>query len=616
MLKPEVNGLCIGCLYTRERCPEIAVALHNIYGSEASLHLGDGLRILSREGTTQGCPLGMAMFALSTLPLIAAVAVDAVRQLWYADDSAAVGTVRGVKAWFDRLGAEGDEFGYEIKLSKTVAIVKPEHEAAFHRAFKGHTGQDGIRVVCSGIPELDRVEGAGGMRFLGQRYLGAGIGSVEFREACVRKKVEGWVADVRKLAALGRTHPHQAYCLFVRSLLPRWRYTMRTVRTAPDLYQPLEEALVGSFFPAVFGWAPSERALRGRCALPTRHGGLGIPAIPQLAKEEAVASKSLTETLTAAVLRQDDEFIEDIRASRTRRAMRLKERDTAYRERADELAEGLSGRAARGFQEARMRGGSAWLAFLPLEALGLDLDSVTFRDAVALRMGLPLPESVPSMCPSCGIKADTGHLLKCKRGGWVSRRHKEVLRAWKAYLERGGATAVYEEPFLLPVRHGVLVRPGTTLAPEARADIVARGVFQHGKDEYFDIAVLDTGAPCYEGKSSAEVLEKYEEKKNTKYKDRVAPHGSFTPLICSIYGTLAPAAAKTAHRVARQVDPEREERDAVLDLHHVLIQTSVLKATSLCLRARSWAVLPQVAASEALEDASSWLATADARADI
>ena len=296
--------------------------------------------------------------------------------------------------------------------------------------------------------------------------------------------------------------------------------------------------------------------------------------------------------------------------------MRLRERDEAFRERAEELAEELSGRAARGFQEARLRGGSAWLAFLPLEALGLDLDSVTFRDAVALRMGLPLPEPLPSKCPSCGAQADVGHLLKCKRGGWVSRRHKEVLRAWKAYLERGGATAVYEEPFLLPVRHGVAVRPGTTLAPDARADIVARGVFQHGKDEYYDIAVLDTGANCYEGKSSAEVLEKYEERKNAKYKDRVAPHGSFTPLICSIYGTLAPAASKTAHQVARQVDPEREERDAVLDLHHVLIQTSVLKATSLCLRARSWAVLPQVDASEALEDASSWLATADARADV
>ena len=200
----------------------------------------------------------------------------------------------------------------------------------------------------------------------------------------------------------------------------------------------------------------------------------------------------------------------------------------------------------------------------------------------------------------------------------MSRRHKEVLRAWKAYLERGGATAVYEEPWLLPLKkkHGVSVRPSTTLASDARADIVARGLFQHGRDDYYDIAVLDTGADCYRGKLSIDILEAYEEKKKGKYHDRIAPHGSFTPLICSIYGTLAPAAAKLAHKVANKVDPEREERDVVLDLHHVMLQTAILKAVSLCIRARSWAALPSVAPSDALEDASGWMAAGDARADL
>ena len=120
-----------------------------------------------------------------------------------------------------------------------------------------------------------------------------------------------------------------------------------------------------------------------------------------------------------------------------------------------------------------------------------------------------------------------------------------------------GATAVYEEPWLLPVKHGVSVRPSTTLAPDARGASVARGLFQHGRDDFYDIAVLDTGADCYKGKLSADILEAYEERKNGKYHDRIAPHGSFAPLICSIYGTLAPAAAKLAHKVANKVDPER-----------------------------------------------------------
>ncbi len=335
-----------------------------------------------------------------------------------------------------------------------------------------------------------------------------------------------------------------------------------------------------------------------------------------MAEEEAAASDSLTATLTEAVLAQDAHFVEDLRASRTRRTRRLAERDKTFTKRAEDLAAGLTGRAARGFEEARLRGGSAWLSFIPLEALGIDLDETTFRDAIALRMGQELPEAPPRKCPSCGAACGINHLLKCKRGGWISRRHKEVLKAWKSYLERGGATHVFEEPPLLPVPHGVTVRPSTTLRPDARADLVARGVLPHGRWLFGDIAVLDTGADCHRGKSSIQILEEHERYKLRKYADRIAPYGSFIPLVCSVYGTLAPAASKLANQVARQVDPEREERDAVLDLHQVVLQTSILKAASLCIRARSWAALPFVSSIDELEDAAAWMTAADARANL
>ena len=65
-----------------------------------------------------------------------------------------------------------------------------------------------------------------------------------------------------------------------------------------------------------------------------------------------------------------------------------------------------------------------------------------------------------------------------------------------------------------------------------------------------------------------------------------------------------------AHRVARQVDPDRQERDAIMDLHHVILQVAVLKATSLCLRARSWNAIPTVTVAADLEDPVSSLADA------
>jgi hypothetical protein len=48
--------------------------------------------ILSREGTTQGYPLAMAMYAMATLPMIQRLQQEAdIQQVWYADNSAGCG---------------------------------------------------------------------------------------------------------------------------------------------------------------------------------------------------------------------------------------------------------------------------------------------------------------------------------------------------------------------------------------------------------------------------------------------------------------------------------------------------------------------------------------------
>ena len=88
------------------------------------------------------------------------------------------------------------------------------------------------------------------------------------------------------------------------------------------------------------------------------------------------------------------------------------------------------------------------------------------------------------------------------------------------------------------------------------------------------------------------MLEAHEVAKKAEYGDRVALMGDFVPLVCSIYGTLAPEAHLLAARAARQVDPDWEEREAVLDLHRVMLQVGIIKATSICLRGRSLRVVP------------------------
>ncbi len=193
----------------------------------------------------------------------------------------------------------------------------------------------------------------------------------------------------------------------------------------------------------------------------------------------------------------------------------------------------------------------------------------------------------------------------------MSRRHLEVLRAWKRYLIRGGYSTVHEEPLLRPLPPGAIARSGTTLEMDARADLVARG--EGGRDWYFDVAVIDSGAPSYLKKTLTKVLQEYEEYKLRKYADRVAPLGAFSPLVCTVYGTLAPSAALSAHRVAHGVDPDRDERSSTVDLHAAVLQASIIKATSLCLRGRAWTSLPLVDVADPIEDASGSLVAAKGR---
>ena len=77
-------------------CPVLAPILTNTYRQDAFLFTG-GNTILSSEGTTQGDPLAMAMYAIRTLPLITQLQ-GIVKQCWYAaDDSAAGGDILSLK---------------------------------------------------------------------------------------------------------------------------------------------------------------------------------------------------------------------------------------------------------------------------------------------------------------------------------------------------------------------------------------------------------------------------------------------------------------------------------------------------------------------------------------
>ena len=66
----------------------------------------------------------MVMYALGVLPLIRQLNQYSVSQVWYADDAAALGTIKHLRKWWDELIVSSPQFGYFVNSAKSCIIVK------------------------------------------------------------------------------------------------------------------------------------------------------------------------------------------------------------------------------------------------------------------------------------------------------------------------------------------------------------------------------------------------------------------------------------------------------------------------------------------------------------
>ena len=95
----------------RVLCPSIATCAINTYREPARLFIVGGQELRSSEGTTQGDPLAMSLYAISLQPLITRLQVkSAASQCCYAEDATGCGSLGDVKTWWDELMVSGPEF--------------------------------------------------------------------------------------------------------------------------------------------------------------------------------------------------------------------------------------------------------------------------------------------------------------------------------------------------------------------------------------------------------------------------------------------------------------------------------------------------------------------------
>ena len=163
----------------------------------------------------------MPMYAIGIIPVIQQLKGLA-RQVWYADDAAAGGSLLQLRDWWSELLSFGHHFGYHVNAAKTWLVVKQEHLVHAQRIFNG----TGIQITSAGRP-----------------YLGAPLGSPDFVMDYTQTQISQWIHGLSQLSLIAVTQPHAAYAVFVHGLSSKWNYYLRTNPVSDEQVSPLEHVI-------------------------------------------------------------------------------------------------------------------------------------------------------------------------------------------------------------------------------------------------------------------------------------------------------------------------------------------------------------------------------------
>ena len=560
---------------TRIICPEFSVYIINTYRKPAKLFIPNsgGKFILSEEGTTQGDNCASGLYACSLMPLMSSVTTEEPplaatnhanitalteptpdkpadttieeplhskclsepppKHIWFADDSAAGGSLCQIKKWWDNLVLKGPSYGYYPKPSKTWLVVKEQHLHTARAMFKD------INITTEG-----------------RRYLGSYIGTNTGKQKFMQEKTEQWIEELQGLCTIAKREPQLAYAAFVYGSSRRWGYFMRTTPDISGSLQPVEEEIKSKLVPALIGRTISQDE-RNLLALPARYGGLGLINPMEMADREYNYSTIVTEQLVKEMLLQHNALSVDQEAVNTAKTSVTRMKNVHLKTIKEDLIAVLPPSRARFVELACEKGSSSWITTLPLEEYGFALNKQEFQDAISLRYGYSI-SGIAKKC-ICGQTNTIDHCLICKKGGFVSLRHN-TLRDTTAKLLSDICKDVQIEPPLLPLT-GEILPSSSNITDDARLDVSARGFWTPLGRAFFDIRVLHPGAPTNATRSLPQMYSQHEQEKKRKYNDRVieVERGTFTPLVFSTTGGMGKEASIFLKRLATLLAPKTNQ---------------------------------------------------------
>ena len=168
-------------------CPSIATFVNNCYSTPSRLFVIGGIELSSKEGTTQGDPIAMTVYAVAIIPLILMIlsitdkSSENTKAAAFADDLTASGDVSGIRYWWNQLCKLGPKFGYFPEPTKSWLIVKPCFLEKAVEIFNG----TGINVTSNR-----------------KRHLGAALGSEGFKNEYLSEKVDERIEKLKVLSKI------------------------------------------------------------------------------------------------------------------------------------------------------------------------------------------------------------------------------------------------------------------------------------------------------------------------------------------------------------------------------------------------------------------------------
>ena len=547
----------------RALCPPLATFLINTYRNDVNLFI-DGETILSSEGTTQGDPLGMAMYAIATVPLIHRLSSVPVKQIWYADDAGAGGNLDGLRSWWDQLCCEGKNFGYYTNSSKSCLVVKEEKLAEARAIFDG----SGISITSEG-----------------HNYLGAAIGIESFVKNYAADKVQAFLEEIDKLTTIAATQPHAAYSALTHGLSSKWTYLSRTIPDISSILQPIEQKLHREFLPSITGQNPFNQNERNLMALPVRLGGLAVknPAENCSSFEN---SNFVTAPLRKLLHEQSETLPYQSLCDQIEAKNEVKKRiRQAQEEASTNLTDALPAPLQRAVNIAKEKGASSWLTTLPIAEHGFSLHKGDFRDALCLRYDWK-PKGLPSRCV-CDKAFTVEHSLSCPRGGFPSLRHNE-LRDITAKCMSEVCHNVGVEPPLQPLTGEAMSYRTANIEDGARLDIMAQGFWGGDKVRaFFDVRVFNPFAHTYQNQSLTATFHKHEQEKRRAYDQRIreVEHSYFSPLVFTSSGGMGPTAKVVYKKLASMLAMKQNRPySQTMDWLRCTLSFSLLRSAIMCLR--------------------------------